>query len=116
MAKPGKRGRNTAGRWRVVGTTPSSMRVTAAHIFHDQRSGGFELGSSFSRRRAGRLAGVWYEHGHEGEDRLKAAQVVINYRTGTTAHHAVRRVDDRHVGALKLAAEMGIEPASSSTH
>ncbi|MGB8547341.1 MAG: hypothetical protein WCD82_04000, partial [Xanthobacteraceae bacterium] len=47
------------------------------------------------------------------KDRLKAAQVIINYAHPVqTAHHVtVEHVDDRRMMefALKLAAEMGVE-------
>jgi hypothetical protein len=98
-------------------TTPGSMKVTAHRVFHDPRmlAALDELGREFLRGGVPDALGVVYEiMGDERhKDRLKAAQVIINYAHPVqTAHHVtVEHVDDRRMVdfALKLAAEMGVE-------
>jgi hypothetical protein len=121
MVKPGRTpgGGNTAA-CRVAGfgdTTPGSMKVTAHRVFHDPRmlAALDELGREFLRGGVPDALAVVYEiMGDERhKDRLKAAQVIINYAHPVqTAHHVtVEHVDDRRMVdfALKLAAEMGVE-------
>jgi hypothetical protein len=74
-----------------------------------------ELGREFLRGGVPDALGVVYEiMGDERhKDRLKAAQVIINYAHPVqTAHHVtVEHVDDRRMVefAMKLADELGIE-------
>jgi hypothetical protein len=92
-------------------TKPDSMKATAYKVFHDKRmlEALHELGEQFLRQ--GVPDALMSDKKHK--DRLKAAQVVINYAHPVqTAHHVtVEHVDDRRMVdfALKLATELGIE-------
>ena len=123
MVKPGVGGGNTAacriaGFGNAEGTTrPNSLKVTAFKIFYDPRmlAAMRELGEQFLRGGVPDAIAVVHEimGDKKHKDRLKAAQVIINYAHPTqTAHHVtVEHVDDRRMVdfALKLAAEMGVE-------
>jgi hypothetical protein len=123
MVKRGRWGGNTQA-VRVAGfgneegtTTPRSMRATAYKVFHDPRmlAALDELGKEFLRGGVPDALTVVHEimSDKKHKDRLKAAQVVINYAHPVqTAHHVtVEHVDDRRMVdfALKLATELGIE-------
>jgi hypothetical protein len=115
------------GRWsgnseacRVAGfasATQHSMRATAYKVFHDQRmlAALDELSREFLRGGVPDALAVVHEimADTKHKDRLKAAQVIINYAHPVqTAHHVtVEHVDDRRMVefAMKLAAEMGVE-------
>jgi hypothetical protein len=98
-------------------TTPRSMSATAYKVFHDPRmlAALDELGKEFLRGGVPDALTVVHEimSDKKQKDRLKAAQVVINYAHPVqTAHHVtVEHVDDRRMVdfALKLATELGIE-------
>jgi hypothetical protein len=119
MVQPGRGGGNTAA-CRIAGfgsTTPGSMKVVAYNVFHDPRmiAALHELGEQFLRGGVPDAIAVVHEimGDKRHKDRLKAAQVIINYAHPVqTAHHVtVEHVDDRRMVdfALKLAAEMGVE-------
>ena len=119
MVQPGVGGGNTAA-CRIAGfgsTTKGSMKVTAFNVFHDPRmlAAMRELGEQFLRGGVRDAIAVVHEimGDKKHKDRLKAAQVIINYAHPVqTAHHVtVEHVDDRRMMefALKLAAEMGVE-------
>ena len=121
MVKPGRTpgGGNTQA-CRIAGfgdTTANSMKVTAHRVFHDRRmiAAMREVGEEFLRGGVPDALAVVYEiMGDERhKDRLKAAQVIINYAHPVqTAHHVtVEHVDDRRMVdfARKLATELGVE-------
>jgi hypothetical protein len=107
-----------AGFGNVEGTTtPSSLKRTAYRVFHDRRmlAALDELSKEFLRGGVPDALTVVNEimSDKKHKDRLKAAQVIINYSHPVqTAHHVtVEHVDDHRMleFALKLAEEMGIE-------
>jgi hypothetical protein len=123
MVQPGRGGGNAAA-CRIAGfgnaegaSTSESMRAIAYKVFHDRRmvEALHELGDQFLRGGVPDAIAVVHEimGDQKHKDRLKAAQVIINYAHPVqTAHHVtVEHVDDRRMMefALKLAAEMGIE-------
>jgi uncharacterized protein (DUF2164 family) len=114
-----------SGRWSgnaaacraAASTKPEALKVTAHRIFHDARMVAAlrELGEYYLRTGVPDALTVVHEimADTKHKDRLKAAQVVINYAHPVqTAHHVVvEHVDDRRMleFALKLAEEMGVE-------
>jgi uncharacterized protein (DUF2164 family) len=98
-------------------TKPEALKVTAHRLFHDERmlAALRELGEYYLRTGVSDALSVIDEimRDTKHKDRLKAAQVVINYShpIQTTHHVTVEHVDDRRMleFALKLAEEMGVE-------
>jgi hypothetical protein len=105
-----------AGFGREDGTS-TCLKQIAYKIFHDPRmlEALHELGQHYLRAGVPDALTVVHEimSDTKHKDRLKAAQVVINYAHPIqTAHHVtVEHVDDRRMleFAMKLADEMGIE-------